>query len=78
MDKERMDREGWKLASTSSGEHLGRILEMYRELGFEVYTEEETPETLEECGECTKCYLAGGETAFRVYTRGKARDEGAT
>ena len=73
MDKERMDREGWKLASTSSGEHLGRILVVYRELGFEVYTEEATPETPEEC---TECYLASGETAFSVYTRGKARDEG--
>ena len=66
MDKGKMEREGWKLASTTSGEHLKRILEMYHELGFNVYTEEVTPE---ECGGCTTCYVAGDETIHRVYTR---------
>jgi len=68
MDKDRMEREGWKLASTTSGEHLKRTLEMYHELGFDVYTEKVTPE---ECGECTVCYVAGGETIYRIYTRSK-------
>ena len=66
MDKEKMEKEGWKLASTSSGAHLRRILEMYEELGFEVYTEEVTPE---ECGGCTICYTAGNETITRIYTK---------
>ena len=70
MDK--MEREGWKLASTTSGEHLKRILEMYRELGFEVRTEEVSPA---ECGECTVCYVVGNENIYRIYTRSRDRDE---
>ena len=72
MDKDRMEREGWKLASTTSGEHLKRTLEMCYELGFDVYIEEVTPE---ECGECTVCYVAGGETIYRIYTRAKDQAE---
>ena len=63
-----MAREGWKLASTTSGDHLKRTLEMYRELGFDVYTEEVTPA---ECGECTVCYTLGNEVIYRIYTRAK-------
>ena len=72
MDKEKIEREGWKLASTTSGEHLKRTLEMYEELGFEVYTEEVTPK---ECGECTICFAEGNETITRIYTRPKAKEE---
>ena len=68
MDKDKMEKEDWKLASTTSGEHLKGTLEMYKELGFDVYTEEVTPE---ECGGCTVCYIAGGETIYRIYTRAK-------
>ena len=68
MDKEKMQREGWKLASTSSGEHLKRTLEMYEELGFDVYLEEVTPE---ECGGCAVCYKDGNESITRIYTRSK-------
>jgi hypothetical protein len=73
MDKGRMEREGWKLACTTSGEHLKRTLEMYHELGFDIYTEEVTPE---ECGECTLCYVTGGETIYRIYSRAKDQAEG--
>ena len=72
MDKDRMDREGWQLATTTSGQDLKRILEMYHELGFDVYTEEVTPE---ECGECTVCYLVGDETLYRLYTHAKDETE---
>ncbi len=68
MDRDRMESEGWKLASTTSGEHLRRTLEMYQELGFGVYTEKVNPE---ECGECTECYMIGGEAIYRVYARAK-------
>ncbi len=68
--REELEREGWKLAATTSGAHLRRILEMYQELGFDVYLEEVTPE---ECGGCTVCYVAGKETITRVYTRPRAR-----
>ena len=72
MYRDRMEREGWKLASTTSGDHLKRTLEMYDELGFEVYTEEAPPE---ECGECTTCYVAGDETIYRIYTKAKDQVE---
>ncbi len=72
MDKETFEKESWKLASTSSGEHLKRTLEMYKELGFDIYTEEVTPE---ECGGCTICYQTGKETLTRIYTRPKTDDD---
>ncbi len=61
-----LEKEGWKLAATTSGAHLKRILDMYRELDIEVYLEEITPE---ECGGCTTCYVVGEETITRIYTR---------
>ena len=63
-----LEEEGWKLAATSSGAHLRRIVEMYQEVGFDVHLEEITPE---ECGGCTICYVAGNETITRIYTRRK-------
>jgi hypothetical protein len=68
MDEDRMTGEGWKLASTTSGADLRRILDMYQELGIEVYTEEVN---LEECDGCTECFVAGGEPLYRIYTRDK-------
>ena len=65
---EELEKEGWKLAATSSGAHLRRIVEMYQEVGFDVHMEEITPE---ECGGCTICYVAGNETITRIYTRRK-------
>lgn len=70
MDSEKMEMEGWKLASTTSGAQLNRIMEMYKELGIDTHLEEVTPE---ECDECTLCYVDGNETIYRVYTR---REEG--
>jgi hypothetical protein len=66
--RQELEKEGWELASTTSGAHLRRVLEMYQELGFEVYMEEVTPE---ECGGCTICYVAGNEAITRIYTRRK-------
>lgn len=66
MGNNKLEVEGWRLTATTSGEHLKRTLEMCNELGFEVYTEEVTPE---ECGGCTICYAEGNEKIFRVYTR---------
>ncbi|MEA2085540.1 MAG: hypothetical protein U9O84_00600 [Chloroflexota bacterium] len=72
MDKETFEKEGWKLASTSSGEHLKRTLEMYKELGFDIYTEEVTPG---EYGGCTIYYQTGKETLTRTYSRPKTDDD---
>lgn len=67
-DEKELEAEGWRLTSTTSGQHLQRTLEMCTELGFEVHTEEVTPE---ECGGCTVCYADGNEKIIRVYTRAK-------
>lgn len=63
-----LEKENWKLASITSGAHLRRVLEMYQELGFDVYLEEITPEEDEGC---TICYATGNETITRIYTRRK-------
>ena len=64
--KQELEIEGWKLASVTGGDHLNRTLEMYQELGMEIYLEEVKPE---ECGGCTECYESGNETMYRIYTR---------
>jgi hypothetical protein len=68
MDEDRMAGEGWRLASTTSGADLKRILDMYQELDIEVYTEEVDPA---ECDGCTECFVASGEPLYRIYTRQK-------
>lgn len=70
--KDELEKEGWKPASITGGEHLRRTLEMYRELGLETYLEEVSPE---ECGGCTECYTSGDEIIYRIYTR--VKDEAA-
>ncbi len=74
MEKKEAVREGWQLATITSGEHLKRVLEMYGELGIEVYTEVVTPR---ECGGCTACYVAGNENIYRIYTRTKDKPRGS-
>jgi len=66
--KRQLEAEGWKLASTTSGDHLKRTLEMYQELGIEIHLEEVAPE---ECQDCIKCFTAANETIYRIYTRTK-------
>ena len=66
MKGKELQKEGWREASVSGGEHLGRILKMYEELGIEVRLEEISPT---ECGGCTEYYKANGETIYRIYTR---------
>jgi hypothetical protein len=66
MNSEALRRGDWALASISGGDHLQRMVDMYKELGLEVYLEEIDPG---ECRECRVCYEAGNETMYRVYTR---------
>jgi hypothetical protein len=70
--QEKLEREGWKVASTTGGQHLQRTLEMYEELGMNVHLEEIDPE---ECAGCTTCYKEGNETMYRIYTRPKAESD---
>ncbi|MCX6009799.1 MAG: hypothetical protein NTW48_07195 [Chloroflexi bacterium] len=64
--RQELEAEGWKVASVTGGDHLKRTLEMYQELGIEVYPEEVKPE---ECENCTECFTAGNETIYRIYTK---------
>jgi len=64
-DKLTLAAQGWQLATVSSGTHLQRCLEAYRELGIEVYTE---VIDAKECGGCIRCFKEN-EPVVRVYTR---------
>ncbi len=64
--KEQLEKEGWTQASLTGGRHLERTLEMYKELGVEVYLEEADPK---QCGECTSCYEDSEEKMYWIYTR---------
>ena len=73
MEKEKMEKEGWQLGSISSGEHLKRWLEEYKEMGFEVYLEpidlsKENPEDLA-CAECSVCFDDEGQQPYRIYIK---------
>jgi len=68
--KDELEKQGWKPASVTAGQHLKRTLEMYQELGFETYLEEISPEEYDGCAEC---YESSGETIYRLYTRSKDR-----
>ena len=66
MNAERTER-GWREVGISGGPHLSRMVEMYKELGFEVHLEEAKHADQE----CLKCYEEQGETPYRVYVRSK-------
>lgn len=66
--KDNPEKDGWKTASVTGGQHLQRALEMYEELGMEVRLEEINPD---ECEGCTTCYKDSNETIYRIYTRQK-------
>ena len=68
MSRGEMPEGQWILASISGGAHLERTVEMYKELGLDVYLEEVDPG---ECRECRVCYEAGNEAMYRIYTRAK-------
>ena len=70
--KEELQSEGWVQASLTGGQHLERTLEMYEELGFEVYLEEVAPK---DCGQCAICYESGNEKMYRVYTKSGSGDD---
>lgn len=71
MSKE-MVKMGWEEVAIDSGDHVQRMVEMYKELDFDVYLEEVKPEDV---GRCTDCYEASGEKLFRVYTRRKQEQD---
>ncbi len=66
LTEEQLEKQGWKLATSSSGDHLKRTIEMYHELGIETYLYKVEPG---KCGECTLCFEKGGEDLYRIYIK---------
>ena len=66
--EEALEKEGWKRMTTYSEPRLSEMVEEYRELGFEVRTEEVDPDS-EECAECIKLET---ESVKTIYVRKKA------
>ena len=64
--REQLEREGWKVASVTGGDHLRRMVAMYEELGIEIRLEEISSE---ECSGCRECYRSANETQYRVYVK---------
>jgi hypothetical protein len=64
--EQQLGDEGWTLASSSSGQHLKRTLDMYHELGIETYLYKVDASN---CRDCTKCFVETGEPLFRIYIK---------
>jgi hypothetical protein len=64
--QQQLEAEGWKIATITGGTNLDRILEMYHELGVQVYLEETKPD---QCNGCAKCFTQSQEIIYRIYTR---------
>jgi len=56
----------WGEVAMDSETHLKRLIDMYKELHFEVRVEEVKPQDIEQC---TQCLQHTGEKLYRVYTR---------
>jgi len=67
MNERERAKQGWREVGVSGGPHLERMVEMYKELGFEMHLEEVVPADQE----CSKCYEEEGETPYKVYVRSK-------
>ena len=62
--REQLEREGWKVASVTGGDHLRRMVAMYEELGIEIRLEEISSE---ECSGCRECYDTGFQGRTGIY-----------
>ena len=58
----------WQEVAIDGETHLKRVVDIYKELGFEVRLEEVKPEEVEQC---TQCLQERGERIYRVHARCK-------
>ena len=65
---EQLTLEGWKKQATYDEPRLSELIEMYKEIGFEVRLEPFDPEQEPECTECMKVSPGRYQT---IYTRKK-------
>lgn len=72
--EEELESQGWERRFAASEPRLSEMVEMYREIGFEVHLEplpskeEKNQERCEENG-CTACYDADPEKYRIIFTR---------
>ncbi len=64
---EQAEESGWKQVYTGSGAHLDRVVEMYKELGYETKLESLS---LKEAEGCLECFEAD-EVVYRLYIKEK-------
>jgi len=65
--------KSWQEVAIDGEKHVKRVVDMYKELGFELHLEEVKPEDLDQC---TKCLEESGEKIYRVYARRKVEVQG--
>jgi hypothetical protein len=58
----------WREVAVDGETHLKRLMDMYKELDFEVCLEEVRPQEVEQC---TQCLQQREEKIYRVYARRK-------
>jgi hypothetical protein len=64
--EEELARQGWVKQTTYDEPRLSEMIELYRELGYEVLVEPFDPESEIECAECMKIFPERYKT---IYTR---------
>lgn len=76
MEKEKLEKEGWKLSSISSGVHLKRWVKEFDDMGFDVYLEKidfsKGNKAEVGCGsECIACYVNEQDPPYRIYIKSR-------
>ena len=66
--EEELAREGWLKRITYDEPRLVELVQMYKDLGFEVHLEPFDPETEPDCVQCVRCTPDQYKT---IYTRKK-------
>jgi hypothetical protein len=64
--EEELELDGWEKATTYDEPRLSEMVELYKELGYEVHLEPLNPEEELDCAECMKLVPENYKT---VYTR---------
>lgn len=65
--------EGWERRFIADRQRAEEVMELYRQLGYEVRAEPVRPNELE--GECEQCQLVAALQFTTIYTRKKPRAE---
>ena len=69
MTREELEKMGWERQTTYDEPRLSELVDMYKELGFEIRLEPFNPDDEPGCSECMKADPARYKT---IYTRAKS------